>query len=113
MHSEIKLSVDDVVRVGAIINGAFDEMAQVATGIGGHADTVGTAYNGVGTATAMDNYQNLGRAGQALANALEGLSQDIGLTAQTGQQTDDEAHSTLRGVAAPTTPSDLSIAAQV
>jgi uncharacterized protein YukE len=110
---EIKLSPEEVDRVKGIIAEAFSSMGEVATGIGGHAANVGTAYNGMGTATAMETYENLGRAGQALANALDGLSQDLGLTSNTGRETDDAADGALRNVVAPPTSADLSIAAAI
>ncbi|MGP4113354.1 hypothetical protein ACTWP5_20875 [Streptomyces sp. 4N509B] len=110
---EIKLSPEEVDRVKGIIAQAYVEMGQVATGIGGHAGNVGAAYNGSGTATAMETYEGLGRAGQALADALDGLSMDLGLTANTGRETDEAAFGALGNVAVPNTSSDLSIAAQV
>jgi uncharacterized protein YukE len=110
---EIKLSPEEVDRVKGIIADAFSDMAEVSTGIGGHGANLSTAYNGVGTATGMETYENLGKAGQALANALEGLSLDLGLTSNTGRETDDEAYGALNQVIAPSTPADLTIAAQI
>jgi uncharacterized protein YukE len=112
-YEEVKLSPDEVDRVKGIIGQAFTDMAEVSTGIGGHSANMATAYNGAGTATAMETYENLGRAGQALADALDGLSQDLGITANTGRETDDEAFSALGQVTAPSIPSDLSISAQI
>ncbi|MDT0341282.1 hypothetical protein [Streptomyces litchfieldiae] len=113
MHAEVKLSPEEVDRVMGIIAQAYTDMETVAAGIGGHAGTVSTAYNGTGTATAMETYENLGRAGQALANALDGLSQDLGLTSNTGRETDDAAHGALNNVIPVSTSSDHSIAAQI
>jgi uncharacterized protein YukE len=110
---EIKLAPEEVDRVMAIIGQAYTDMGQVATGIGGHAGNVPGAYNGAGTATAVETYDNLGRAGQALATALDGLSQDLGLTANTGRETDDAAHGALGNVVAPNTSVDLSVAAAI
>ncbi|MDT0446383.1 hypothetical protein [Streptomyces johnsoniae] len=113
MYEEVKLSPEEVDRVMGIIAQAFTDMEAVAAGIGGHAGTVGTAYNGTGTATAVETYEGLGRAGQALANALEGLSQDLGLTSSTGRETDDAAHGALNNVVPANMSSDHSIAAQI
>jgi uncharacterized protein YukE len=113
MGAEVKLSPEEVDRVKGVIAQAYGDMNEVATGIGGHAGAMPTAYNGTGTAAAVQTYEDLGRAGQALANALDGLSQDLGVTANTGRETDDAAHGALNQVVAPSTPSDLTIAAQV
>lgn len=113
MGAEVKLSPEEVDRVKGVIAQAYQDMNEVATGIGGHAANVHTAYNGSGTATAVQTYEDLGRAGQALARALDGLSQDLGITAATGRDTDEAARSALAQVVAPTTPTDLSIAAQI
>ncbi|MDT0346577.1 WXG100 family type VII secretion target [Streptomyces litchfieldiae] len=113
MEEEIKLSPEEVDRVMGIINDAYSDMEEVAAGIGGHSANVGMAYHGGGTAQAVETYENLGRAGQALANALDGLSQDLGLTANTGRETDADAHQVLSQVVAPSTSPDLSIASQI
>ncbi|UED83390.1 WXG100 family type VII secretion target [Streptomyces profundus] len=110
---EIKLSPEEVEHVKGIIAQANEEMAQVATGIGRHGANLGTAYQGSGTAVGVQTYEDLGRAGQALANALNGLSQDLGLTAMTGRETDDTARAALQGVVAPNVSGDPSIAAQI
>ncbi|RMI27792.1 hypothetical protein [Streptomyces triticirhizae] len=110
---EIKLSPEEVDRVQAIIARAYEDMGEVATGIGGHGISLGTAYRGSGTAVGVQTYEDLGRAGQALANALSGLSQGLGLTAATGRETDEQARGALQGVTAPTVPADLTIAAQI
>lgn len=113
MGAEVKLSPEEVDRVKGIVAQAYSDMNEVATGIGGHAGNVHTAYNGSGTATAVQTYENLGRAGQALARALDGLSQDLGLTANTGRETDQAAQGALGRVVAPPTISDPSIAAAI
>jgi uncharacterized protein YukE len=112
MDEEIKLSPEEVSRVMGIINGAYTDMEEVAAGIGGHSASVGTAYNGAGTSRAMETYEDLGRAGQALANALDGLSRDLGVTADTGRETDADAFQALSQVSTPGT-ADLGIAAQI
>ncbi|GAB2929700.1 hypothetical protein GCM10022245_71150 [Streptomyces mayteni] len=81
-----------------ILDEARTDMDEVAGGLGGHAATFGTAYRGGGTARGIETYEGLGRAGQALAEALNGLSQDLGLTATTGRETDADAESTLNQV---------------
>ena len=113
MYEEVKLSPEEVDRVMAIVAGAYGDMETVSTRIGAHAGTVGAAYNGAGTATAVETYENLGRAGQALANALNGLSQDLGATSATGRETDDAAHGALGRVVPVNVSSDASIAAQL
>lgn len=113
MSAEVKLSPEEVDRVKGIIAQAYADMEQVATGIGGHAGTMPVAYQGSGTATAVQTYENLGRAGQALARALDGLSQDLGVTANTGRETDDAAHGALNRVVAPNVSADPSIAAAI
>ncbi|KAB8167885.1 hypothetical protein FH609_009550 [Streptomyces sp. 3MP-14] len=110
MGDEIKLSPEEVDRVMAIINQAYTDMEEVATGIGGHSANVSTAYNGSGTGRAMETYDDLGRAGQALAAALDGLSQDLGLTATTGRETDADAQGVLNGVQTPGITPDAGIA---
>lgn len=113
MSAEIKIAPEAVDAVKGIIAQAYERMAQVAQGIGAHSGTVPTAYHGSGTATAMETYDNLGRSGQALANALDALSQDLGLTANTGRETDDSARTTLHRVVPVSTAPDQSIAAYV
>ncbi|MDT0305677.1 hypothetical protein RM780_01695 [Streptomyces sp. DSM 44917] len=113
MAEEIKLSPEEVDRVMGIVNQAYTDMGEVAAGLGGHGATVGTAYTGGGTARAVETYEDLGRAGEALARALDGLSQDLGLTANTGRETDLDAEGALNRVTVPTVPADLSIAAQI
>ncbi|MGP4109438.1 hypothetical protein ACTWP5_00795 [Streptomyces sp. 4N509B] len=110
MAEEVKLSPEEVDRVKGIIAQAQQDMNEVATGIGGHAGTVQTAYNGSGTATAVQNYENLGRAGEALSRALAALSQDLGVTAATGRETDQAAHSVMNRVVTPGAAPDPSIA---
>ncbi|MDT0318743.1 WXG100 family type VII secretion target [Streptomyces millisiae] len=112
MYEQVKLSPEEVDRVMAIVAGAYGDMETVSARIGAHAGTVGTAYNGMGTATAVETYENLQRAGQALANALDGLSQDLGVTSATGRETDDAAHGTLGRVLPVNVSADTSIAAQ-
>lgn len=111
--NEIKLSPEEVDRVKAVIAWAYGDMERIATGIGSHGANLNTAYQGSGTAVGVQNYENLGRAGQALANVLNRLSQDLGVTAATGRETDDAAHGALNRVVAPSTSADLSVAAQV
>ncbi|TDC78960.1 hypothetical protein [Streptomyces hainanensis] len=98
MFEEVKLDVTEAERVRGIIDTAFGDMAQVSTGIGGHAANFGAAYTGGGTARGMETYEGLGRAGQALAEALNGLAQDMGLTANTGRETDADAESAVNQV---------------
>ncbi|MDT0321155.1 hypothetical protein [Streptomyces millisiae] len=98
MFEEVKLDAAEADRVKGIIAEAFEEMATVSTGIGGHAANFGAAYTGGGTARGMETYESLGRAGQALAEALNGLSQDLGLTANTGRETDAEAEGAVNQV---------------
>ncbi|GAA3858501.1 WXG100 family type VII secretion target [Streptomyces sedi] len=110
MSDEIKLSPEEVDRVMGVIGQAYTDMEEVATGIGGHGANVSTAYNGSGTGRAMETYEDLGRAGQALAGALDGLSRDLGLTATTGRETDAEAQHVLGGVQTPGVTPDAGIA---
>lgn len=110
MSDEVKLSPEEVDRVKGIIQQAYTDMETVATGIGAHAETVATAYQGGGTARARTTYEDLGRAGQALADALDGLSQDLGLTAATGRETDAEAEGVLNRVDTSSARVDLGIA---
>ncbi|ARQ69493.1 WXG100 family type VII secretion target [Streptomyces marincola] len=111
---EVKLSPEEVDRVQAIINQAYTDMEAVAQGIGGHSASVGTAYTGSGTARAVENYEDLGRAGQALAEALDGLSRDLGLTATTGRETDLDAQNVLNNADVHQGPvPDSSIAARI
>jgi uncharacterized protein YukE len=98
MSEEVKLAPDEVDRVMGIISQAYADMEAVASRIGGHSANVASAYHGAGTTTAMTTYDDLGRAGRALAEALDGLSQDLGLTAATGRETDADAHSALSRV---------------
>ncbi|MDT0321273.1 WXG100 family type VII secretion target [Streptomyces millisiae] len=98
MSDEVKLAPEEVDRVMGVIAQAYSEMEAVATGIGGHSANVGSAYQGSGTRTAMATYEDLGRAGQALATVLDGLSQDLGLTANTGRETDADAEGVLNRV---------------
>ncbi|TDC27131.1 hypothetical protein E1265_02295 [Streptomyces sp. 8K308] len=98
MFEEVKLSPEEVDRVMGIINDAFSDMAEVSAGIGGHAANFGAAYNGSGTARGMETYEGLGRAGQALAEALNGLAQDLGLTSNTGRETDADAEGAVNQV---------------
>jgi uncharacterized protein YukE len=111
MFEEVKLSPEEMTRVEQIIQTAFSEMAEVSQGIGGHAAMMPAAYNGSGTALGVETYENLGKAGQALAEALNGLSMDLGLTTNTGLDTDADAHGALGTAIAP--PSDMNIAMQV
>lgn len=113
MHSEVKLAPEEVRRVSGIVNQAYADMDAVATGIGAHAGAVAGAYNGSGTATAMENYENLGRSGRALAHALDAISASLGLTAVTGEETDEAARGAVSSVHVPATASDLGIAAQI
>lgn len=107
---EVKLSPEQVDRVMGIIQQAYTDMEAVAAGIGAHGANVVNAYQGGGTARAQTTYEDLGRAGQALANALDGLSQDLGLTAATGRETDAEAEGVLNRVESVTVRADMSIA---
>ncbi|RKN45617.1 hypothetical protein [Streptomyces hoynatensis] len=113
MAEVIKLAPEEVDRVMGVINGAYTEMDEVASGIGGHAGIVSTAYHGSGTSRAVETYEDLGKAGAALAHALDGLSRDLGLTANTGRETDADAHGALNQVTTPNIPADLTIAAQI
>ncbi|WP_062214268.1 hypothetical protein [Streptomyces sp. NBRC 109706] len=113
MSDEIKLSPEEVDRVKLIISEAFSDMDEVALGIGGHGATVSSAYSGCGTGRAVENYEDLGRAGQALARALDGLSQDLGLTANTGREMDADAMSVLNGVQTPGVIPDAGIASAI
>ncbi|WP_147450815.1 WXG100 family type VII secretion target [Streptomyces hoynatensis] len=107
---EVKLSPEEVERVMSIIQQAYTDMEAVAHGIGAHSDHVIAAYQGGGTSRAQATYQELGRAGQALANALDGLSQDLGLTAATGRETDADAESALNRVDTSGIRIDLGVA---
>ncbi len=110
---EVKLSPEEVDRVQGIINQAYTDMEGVALGIGGHGANVGTAYTGSGTGRAVETYEDLGRAGQALADALDGLSQDLGLTANTGRETDLDAQNVLNNVQVQGPVPDAGIAARI
>ncbi|MDT0343952.1 hypothetical protein [Streptomyces litchfieldiae] len=110
ISDEVKLAPEEVERVMGIIQQAYTDMEAVAVGIGGHSANVATAYNGGGTSRAVATYEDLGRAGQALANALDGLSQDLGLTAATGRETDADAESVLNGVDTSGIRVDLGVA---
>ncbi|WP_129837658.1 hypothetical protein [Streptomyces sp. RFCAC02] len=107
---EVKLAPEEVERVMGIIAQAYADMEAVATGIGGHSAQVAGAYNGGGTSRAEATYEDLGRAGQALASALDGLSQDLGLTASTGRETDADAANVLGGVDITGVRVDLGVA---
>ncbi|MDT0318812.1 hypothetical protein [Streptomyces millisiae] len=98
MSDEVKLAPEEVDRVMGVIQQAYTDMAGVAAGIGAHSANVSSAYHGGGTSRAVATYEDLGRAGQALAHVLDGLSQDLGLTANTGRETDADASSVLNGV---------------
>ncbi|GAA2063738.1 MULTISPECIES: WXG100 family type VII secretion target [Streptomyces] len=98
MSDEVKLSPEEVERVEAIIDQAFRDMQDVARGIGGQGEALTVGYQGGGTAQGVETYENLGRNGQALAEALEGLSRDLGLTSAQGRETDAEAASILSRV---------------
>ncbi|GAA1922869.1 hypothetical protein GCM10009716_34150 [Streptomyces sodiiphilus] len=108
---EIKLSPEELERVQGIIGQAYTDMEEVALGIGGHSGSVMSAYRGSGSARAMETYEDLGRAGRALADALDGLSRDVGLTSQTGRETDIEAQAAVnRAGTGAAAPADLGIA---
>ncbi|GAB2929568.1 WXG100 family type VII secretion target [Streptomyces mayteni] len=98
MSEEVKLAPEEVDRVMGIINQAYSDMEAVSTRIGAFSGSIGDAYQGAGTTTAMSTYDDLNRAGQALATALDGLSQDLGLTANAGRETDAEAQAALSRV---------------
>ncbi|TDC72954.1 WXG100 family type VII secretion target [Streptomyces hainanensis] len=110
MSDEVKLAPEEVERVMGIIQQAYTDMEGVATGIGAHSANVSSAYNGGGTSRAVATYEDLGRAGQALAHALDGLSQDLGLTANTGRETDANAESALSRVDTSGVRIDLGVA---
>lgn len=111
MHGdEVKLSPEEVERVMGIIQQAYTDMENVAHGIGAHSAHVSSAYLGGGTSRAQATYEDLGRAGQALANALDGLSQDLGLTAATGRETDADAAGVLNRVDTSGIRIDMSVA---
>lgn len=108
--NEVKLAPEEVQRVMGIIQQAYSDMEAVAHGIGAHSGNVRAAYQGGGTARAETTYQDLGRAGQALAHALDGLAQDLGLTANTGLETDAAAEGALNRVDTSGIRADLGVA---
>jgi uncharacterized protein YukE len=113
MPEEIRISPEAVDGVKAIVFGANERMGGVAQGIGGHAGTIGAAYNGMGTEIAVGNYEGLGQSGRMLAQALAEISEALGLTSNTGRETDDAAHATLKQVTPPSVSPDTSIASYV
>ncbi|WP_461033283.1 WXG100 family type VII secretion target [Streptomyces mayteni] len=98
MSEEIKLAPEEVERVKSIISQAYQDMEGVAHAIGAHSADVAEAYTGAGTGQAMETYDQLARTGRALADALDGLSQDLGVTADTGRETDSDAEAALSRV---------------
>ncbi|MFW6725077.1 hypothetical protein ACHZ98_34075 [Streptomyces sp. MAR4 CNY-716] len=110
MGAEVKLTPEEVDRVKGIIAQAYSEMTEVARGIGGQSGNLHMAYTGAGTATGVQNYENLGKAGEALGNALDRLSQDLGVTAAVGRETDDAAHGAMGRVVAPNVNPDAAVA---
>lgn len=113
MPELIQISPEAVDGVKAVVFGANERMAGVAQGIHGHAGTMPTAYNGTGTETAVATYENLGNSGRMLAEALNEISQALGLTSNTGRETDDSAMGTLRTVEPVAVNPDTSISASI
>lgn len=95
MSDEVKLSPDELSRVMGIVNDAYTEMQEVALGISGQGEGFAAGYNGLGTARGVENYENLGRNGDALARALDGLATDLGETLSHGQNADEEAETLI------------------
>lgn len=91
MSDEVKLAPDELGRVMGIINGAFSKMQEVARGISGQGESFAVGYVGLGTARGVEHYENLGRNGEALARALDGLATDLGETLSHDQNADEEA----------------------
>ncbi|MGP3967364.1 WXG100 family type VII secretion target [Streptomyces sp. 6N223] len=113
MPELIQISPEAVDGVKAVVFGANERMASVSQGIGGHAGTIGSAYNGTGTEIAMGTYDNLGQSGRMLAEALNEISQALGLTSNTGRETDDSAMATMKGVEPVSVSPDTSISAYI
>lgn len=94
---DVNVSTGRLKEIEGIVMDAFDRMAQSAKTVGGQGEQIGLAYQGSGTATAMDTYANLAGAGTALGDALQGLKDDLGLTGEVGHETDDAARQTMSG----------------
>lgn len=95
MGDEIKLTPAEVARVQSVLNDAFQEMDEVASDIQNNGTNLHIAYQGSGLARGVENYENLGWNGHALARVLEGLSEDLGVTITAGENTDAEAQAAL------------------
>ncbi|RKN10979.1 hypothetical protein [Streptomyces radicis] len=95
MDGDVKLDSEEADLVTAVIAQAYEDMEEQARQIGGHSESVSFAYQGSGTTRAMETYSALGGAGAALAAALDGLSQDLGLTVAEGHDMDANALSAL------------------
>ncbi|MFE7136686.1 aliphatic sulfonate ABC transporter substrate-binding protein [Streptomyces sp. NPDC057644] len=94
---DVNVSTERLKEIEGIVMDAFDRMAQSAKTVGSQGEQISLAYQGSGTATAMDTYTNLAGAGKALSDALEGLKSDLGLTSEHGHETDDAARQAMSG----------------
>jgi uncharacterized protein YukE len=99
----VNISTEEVGRIEKIVADAMDRMASSAVKVHSQADASAVAYRGSGTATVVDSFTNLGGAGKALSNALNGLLSDLGATNATAHEMDASTAQAARAGAADLT----------
>lgn len=95
MEEEVKLDPEEAELVKGIIFEAFEEMENQSQLIASQGDMLMIAYVGSGTGRGLENYAALGSSGAALANALDALAQDLGVTVMEGHTMDGEASAAM------------------
>jgi uncharacterized protein YukE len=107
----VNVSTEELSRIERIVADAFDRMNASASKVNSQAHAAAVAYKGSGTATVTDSYTNLGGAGKALGEALDGLLSDIGATSTIAHETDANAQQAAHQGAAQGPVIDMSIKA--
>ncbi|WP_168220792.1 DUF1024 family protein [Streptomyces sp. RFCAC02] len=113
MFDEVKLTPDEAMKVMQAIAAGQQEMASVAQVIESQSVETASVYRGQGTVTAVQNYEDLSKGGQALGTVLEHLANDVRTATQTGEQGSVDAANAVRATEVRNINPDTSIIASV